>query len=82
VLDVKFEHEAPDARSAGLHCRTIGTDVTVERTVVQDVVGVPLRGKLQLRIDLDVGGTAGLVLNGVDIGHHTAVEPPAMRTAA
>ena len=38
-------------------------------------VGVPLAARLQLRIDLDVGGAAGLMLHGVDVGDHAVVEP-------
>ena len=53
----------------------VRTDVAVEVAVVQHIEGVPLGGQLQLRIDLDVVGAAGLVLNGVDVGDHAVVEP-------
>jgi hypothetical protein len=36
---------------------------------------MPLGCPLQLRVDLHVVGTAGLVLDGVDVGHDPVVEP-------
>jgi hypothetical protein len=65
----------PQSRMIARYGRSIGADVTVEVPVGQHVVGMPLRSKTQLGIDVDVGGTTSLVLNGVDIGDHTVIEP-------
>jgi len=35
---------------------------------------VPLRGELQLWVDSDGGGAAGLLVDGVDVGDDAAVE--------
>ena len=55
--------------------RPVRADVAVERAVVQHVVGVPLGRQLQLRVVLHVIGTAGLMLDGVDVGDDAVVEP-------
>jgi hypothetical protein len=52
----------------------VGSDVSVECSIVQYVVGVPLSGQLQLRVDHEIVRAAGLMLNGVDVGGDAVVE--------
>jgi hypothetical protein len=49
------------------HC-LVGTDVAVETSVAQHVVGVPLRREAQLWVDPQIVRAAGLMLQGVYIG--------------
>jgi hypothetical protein len=57
----------------------VRTDVAVEVSVVQHIVGVPLGGESQLRVDLDVVGAACLMLHGVNVGDHAVVGPLVVR---
>jgi hypothetical protein len=51
-------------RGTILRRRSVRTSIAVEISVVQDVIGVPLRGEPELRVDLDVVRAAGLMLDG------------------
>jgi len=54
---------------------SIRTDIAVKIAIGQHIVGVPLCGQLQLRIDFDIGGASRLVLHGVNVLDDTLVEP-------
>ena len=76
-----FRHLTMEAGRIGavLWRRPVRTDVAVEVSVVQHILGVPLRGQLQLRVDPDVVGAACLMLHGEDIGDHAVVESLVVR---
>jgi hypothetical protein len=50
-------------------------DVGVEIPILQHVVGVPLGGELQLRINAHVVRAARLVLDTVHVSYDAVVEP-------
>ncbi|GLE52973.1 hypothetical protein ATCCBAA256_25340 [Mycobacterium montefiorense] len=63
------------AALAVLWCRTVRSSVAIDISIVEHVVGMPLRGQRQRIVPDDVVGAARLVLQGVDGRDDGTVEP-------